>query len=1335
MLSHPIRSSWLRMRIAWVLPLALLAPISLIGQIQNVYLLGATSTQAVISFEVPDPTNCLVQVSTDPNFTSLVNDTNAILFSGSQNCGRAGSSVLGKTVLFVAGTRTSRPGTDGLMHSLALEANRLHYFRIISQGVDIFTCDPNANCIQTANPPFGNTFPEPSPFNSAAPYNFAWPTIRPGLDRNQWFVDPLTGIPVSMFSGAIPINGPNTGGPLGYGAINSPGLRAFDAANNGNWANVSSGAVMDSAAATNSTANQDSLFVRFTPWCILASTVSAPGTVFACPQGQSTWGTSGGDQAYSGAPDDIQTQIAASCSGSTTSYQFALSLDGVSPATDWQTQSCTSSLATVTFPPTGAASGGSITTPGFPSTQYGTGANATTFGFWFANQATSRLTRPDLQPHTGTLALASGTLTWASGETFRMTSLSVGSYITLVVSSVNTDYRITAVNSPTSITIASPPADGTYNYLYQQVGVLIRKASATTGSLNVDGVKFTEYESAVNTMPIAGFIDVCSTQTVTDSSGIVLRLCSFLEGFGHPIYAIEEVSGKSRFLGITEPPLGGCSTNNCTPGVTSSLNNWNFPFSGLGGSLFLSNTNTWTMPAQDASSNFILLQGTYSPSGSGSCPNNYQEITIVNCSTYPWNNNVTFVNATPKAGADGHDHTPVALASAYNTAQRLINPAIPPFDATRFGTYTAGNLDVVNGWVGLVFTAPSQQDHMAWGISLDSANSLNLVAMWNSYSSYNCRFCTAHFSYSTAGYETLSATVLPVGPGVGFGEFDLQTTTSADNHTTHVCAGITDPNYKSFNGTSNCFDLTLSGMDPCHLTPNATEVAPMYGTCSWNGSYSNLAGITVQVGDLLDDTNDSGEMFRVVLIPSAGVIRVLRAYGTPSVTLGLFGRTSSLTAHTAPWNLREYCSAGSGNNGAQAWFNLNTDPTGQNGTADWAAAISSHEDFWTTGVMAEPSRYRLDSSIGVMTTSPNSFTANEYGPFNGVTAATCASGWCQTHSSVSRDPTNPNYTVDKNPLSSVSIASNTLWSQAATNVTGSLWNITSANVRNGGASWPAAIKIMPLVAWSGGYLLQDISGPASEIDGTSARNWSFCVVYLAGECVGGSSVGDVYLNVPQSGHNGTCGPWDYSRSLCVTTLDAISGGMNQYYFGAIPTGAGSNVTDGRTLRTLSRLFGRYNFESVFSSAHGSSGGQFAFGHSDFYGGGLRNDLFVVKLPPITPADQIARNQFVNLTETVFTSRIGAAAARVRFGYAENGPANAFYCAYNRKEACITNPNPTATNPYYFASDAGQSQVACVSGCTITIPAIPGRVVYYVVDRIDGFGNVIQTSPLKIGLVP
>src|ERR1035437_1818398 len=144
------------------LVIGLLLSLPALAAVTNIHLNGATATQAVLDFDVPDPTSCTVQVSTDPAFGTLVNDTNTSLFSGSQNCNRSGSTVNGNHVTFVIGVRTSQQGTDGRFYSRALAAGITHYFRIYSQSDAAVVCDLNS-CFATKNPPFGNTFPEPPP--------------------------------------------------------------------------------------------------------------------------------------------------------------------------------------------------------------------------------------------------------------------------------------------------------------------------------------------------------------------------------------------------------------------------------------------------------------------------------------------------------------------------------------------------------------------------------------------------------------------------------------------------------------------------------------------------------------------------------------------------------------------------------------------------------------------------------------------------------------------------------------------------------------------------------------------------------------------------------------------------------------------------------------------------------------------------------------------------------------------------------------------------------------------------------------------------------------------
>jgi len=84
-------------------------------------------------------------------------------------------------------------------------------------------------------------------------------------------------------------------------------------------------------------------------------------------------------------------------------------------------------------------------------------------------------------------------------------------------------------------------------------------------------------------------------------------------------------------------------------------------------------------------------------------------------------------------------------------------------------------------------------------------------------------------------------------------------------------------------------------------------------------------------------------------------------------------------------------------------------------------------------------------------------------------------------------------------------------------------------------------------------------------------------------------------------------------------------------------------------------------------------------------------------------------------------------ARIRFGYAENGTVSGYYCT-PRQDACIT-----GGSPYSFQSENPGWQ-PCTGGCTIAIPAIPGRVLYYVVEQRDKAGNV-TSGDTQIIVVP
>ena len=121
---------------------------------------------------------------------------------------------------------------------------------------------------------------------------------------------------------------------------------------------------------------------------------------------------------------------------------------------------------------------------------------------------------------------------------------------------------------------------------------------------------------------------------------------------------------------------------------------------------------------------------------------------------------------------------------------------------------------------------------------------------------------------------------------------------------------------------------------------------------------------------------------------------------------------------------------------------------------------------------------------------------------------------------------------------------------------------------------------------------------------------------------------------------------------------------------------------------------------------------------------------MAKLPPYPERDDVDRSDFVPLTVSVAGHTVpGMDNIVIQFGYAENGDAGEYFCT-SRKEACVKGAGPG----YGMASDA-IAGVACAGGCTLAIPAISGRAVYYRVMYRDASGSFLAASSPAVAIVP
>jgi hypothetical protein len=300
---------------------------------------------------------------------------------------------------------------------------------------------------------------------------------------------------------------------------------------------------------------------------------------------------------------------------------------------------------------------------------------------------------------------------------------------------------------------------------------------------------------------------------------------------------------------------------------------------------------------------------------------------------------------------------------------------------------------------------------------------------------------------------------------------------------------------------------------------------------------------------------------------------------------------------------------------------------------------------------------------------------------------------------------------------------------AFTIVTGNIWVATFTGVNYtdlddfGGLNR----KIYATAASAGPHPLIDVSGPASNI--AAAVLYTFCVTRVAGECYTGSSVGQIYVNAP-----GIVFPWCYGNptdgqsspqdnDLCVTNSTPVGqAGLQLSTLGNDPLATFQRVLT----RTMN---GATHETSGFASIHVLPDNSWAMFQGNYNDGISRND-YMAMMPPFPPASSVARNAFVTVPIAV-KPPAGASVnnAIVQFGYQEYGS----NCT-TRADACIANAATIGAVPFFYASEA-PAGLPCSAGCTISVPAISQRVLYYKVEYRNASNTVLSATPNQVLLVP
>lgn len=335
--------------------------------------------------------------------------------------------------------------------------------------------------------------------------------------------------------------------------------------------------------------------------------------------------------------------------------------------------------------------------------------------------------------------------------------------------------------------------------------------------------------------------------------------------------------------------------------------------------------------------------------------------------------------------------------------------------------------------------------------------------------------------------------------------------------------------------------------------------------------------------------------------------------------------------------------------------------------------------------------------------------------FNGVAVV----NGTQSHpsaSGLSSNNTNRGMFYDARPYNGVFATSS--GAPLASLVSGSLYKFSSGAIT-------LHRKQLPTHATNGVHVLLDVSGPASAIGTTSTDTFKYCVVLITGECRGGSSAGEIYFNVPYLLYNFCFSPGQATSGADNTDIcvhdQSISDDTIIQFSGKTFDNAGLYQ------RILTAGFATPRTNAPFWNIFMTPASGVGMTRSK-YVNNYRADWLSVVMPPINP-DSRVRTDFVQPTVSIPASQFTH--AMIEFGYLESGSdpsTGKFYCA-SRAENCRT-----GGSPFSFASET-QTPTACASGCTINLPAVGGRAIYYRVLRTNSGGTVQMSGETRVAVVP
>jgi len=1264
----------------------------LVAQISNVSVLGVTNTQAVLQYTAPDASACTVAVSTSPTYSPLVHDVDSSIFAGSNLDNRPGSMSSGVPRTFVAGTRDAEQGLNGHWYSRALQALTPHYYQIACGALTA------TGTFTTGNIALGNTYNDVLPPAPSAASNktyfytgqYAWPeflnwnTADPAA-RQEMVIDPQTGMALKRLTM-----------PQDRGHYDDHTFLSV-AAPTGVWSNNNNALVDDAAYASYSGATSD--------WLVLNAGNLNLDLGSGTPLESLTF--------------SAKAWCSGTCTGDRAKIQVCLTVNGVSC---WPSQSNVYDIAlgTASLPATLVSYGGGSasmfpwTPPGLP-----------TLVSW------------DVRSRSGQVNVDASGNVFLSGITASASQFYPGWTAGSSIKIAGSNCSITSVTNPQNLVInlascapalTVPQTNAAYSA--GNFGVMVRKKTADTDTINLQYAKYTLGVSDQLSWPSGGGANVTGIGVFQNT--VVGRL-GYLAVLGNTphVYWIDSVTADANMLAVLDSGSGSGTDRWGNSGCGSS--SVGFTIASPAGPVKYYCVN------HDENGKTIILGCSFTTTGqAGSFSRSCQ-------------------NLTP--GSTGKDL--LSLVASFTGGQ---------FDTAAFNS--SGMTGMQKGQLLLTSGRSVSQDVAAWlyvfnptmvGTAAGCVGGGNpgcIVAAKNTWSIAPDRWSTLHSAqYSGEVDKWFYATKYFGGsdglPGGGY--YTSTVTSGAMTARPSIAAGASGCPA----GSNGCDLVTVDG-EPCIMNP----AGPSQGhpgdplNCPKNAAWSYLQDALP--GDVFGTA--SGPLEYMKLISKSGNQWLFqRALGWPTASTGPI-------APSTPIRLIEESLSRSDNfahgvSTLAATWDYVADPLGQNanGTTVTVPYEYDHQVARAHVVVGDGPFYDTNNPLhggyaimdGVTdaASDPNKYA--QIGPtFAGTIGLTGFNEVAQDHPSWSQDnapDSEKKWFLDARPLSGpggtvadlAALVSGQLYKFPSTTADGDTLTFVGGSVA---ASGLVSRKIQATMAFCGTQPLIDISSASTgnTIAADSSSSYQYCVARKAGECRTGSARGDIYMNCafvnPRRNYSETIGCNNIftenglGSDLCINNPGMHLNGIAQIGYQDVVDATGKNQ------RTLTHGLIRYRLNNVNENVRTTpDGAQLMFEGVAL--NGSEYQILSAKMLPYPPVDSVNRTTFVPMAVQLKPPNgISVDNATIKFGYAENGAAGQFYCT-SRHEACLAVAATVPADPFKFPSDSpdgtvkGLTGLSCASGCSIVIPALSQRVVYYQVLYRDSGNNVVAQTAMQAAITP